>query len=227
MDYNTSRNKLVIPEYGRNVQKMVEHCKSMEDRTKRSEFANYIVKIMSNLNAGSGTYGDNNQKLWDHLYIISNFDLDVDTPYAMPEKDKISAKPKPMSYSDNKIRYRTYGRNLAGIIAKACEFEEGEEKDALIRLIAINLKRAYLTWNRSSVEDEHIKADLLKMSKGKLSVPDDFEFPSTNEIIGRKKPVVSNQKNYQSKSNYKQKTSRYDNNRPSRSNTASNRKKTN
>lgn len=227
MDYNTSRNRLIIPEYGRNVQKMVEHCKSMEDRQKRTDFANFIVKVMSNLNAGSGTYGDNNQKLWDHLYIISNFDLDVDTPYAMPEKDKISAKPKPMAYSDNKIRYRTYGRNLAGIIEKAIAYEDGEEKTALIRLIAINLKRAYLTWNRSSVDDDHIKSDLLKMSNGKLSVPDDFEFPSTNDIIGRKKPAMSNQKSYQSKGNYKQKTNRYDSNRPSRSNNPTNRKRTN
>lgn len=231
MDYNTSRNKLLIPEYGRNVQKMVEYAKSIEDRDKRTESAKYIVKVMANLNSQAGTYGDYNQKIWDHLYIISDFDLDVDSPYPMPEEDKIAAKPKPMAYADDNLKFRTYGRNLQGIIDKACEFEEGEEKQALIKLIAYNLKKTYLTWNRTSVDDDHIKDDLVRMSGGKLSVPDDFVFPSTQEIIGNKKTTGSQQKGgYQSKSNnkFKQKTGRYDNNRSSgRSNYTSNRKRTN
>lgn len=230
MDYNTSRNKLVIPEYGRNVQKMVEHAMSIEDRDKRTESATYIVKVMANLNSSAGTFGDYNQKIWDHLYIISNFSLDVDSPYPMPEKDKIAAKPKPMEYADDKLKYRTYGRNLQGIIQKAIEFEDGEEKTALIKLIAYNLKKTYLTWNRTSVDDEHIKDDLVRMSDGKLSVPDDFVFPTTLEILGNKRPKDNQQKAYQSKSNnrYKQKTGRNDSNRQSgRSNYTSNRKRTN
>lgn len=233
MDYNTSRNKLVIPEYGRNVQKMVEYAKSIEDRDKRTESAKYIVKVMGNLNSQAGTYGDYNQKIWDHFYIIANFDLDVDSPYPMPDQDKIAAKPKPMEYADDNLKFRTYGRNLQGIIDKAIEFEEGEEKQALIKLIAYNLKKTYLTWNRTSVDDDHIKDDLVRMSGGKLSVPEDFVFPSTQEIIGNKKHKDSQQKSYQSKSTnkYKPKTGRYDNSRTSstnsRSNYSTNKRRTN
>jgi len=199
MEYNTTRNKLVIPEYGRNVQKLVEFALTLEDKEERSKLAHYIVRIMMNYNAGSG-YGDTELKVWDHLYIISDFKLDVDSPFPIPDEEKIASPPKPMAYSDSSIRFRTYGKNLEKIIKIAIDFEDGEEKDALVRLIAHNLKRAYLTWNRTSVDDDQIKDDLYRMSNGKLSVPEDFVFQSTHEIIGKKK----NQKD--------QKTNNYRNN---------------
>jgi hypothetical protein len=203
MDYNTSRNKLLIPEYGRNVQKLIEFALSMDDKTERTQLAHYIAQIMLNFNNGAHNI-ESEQKVWDHLFVISDYKLDVDSPYPMPNREKRAEKPNRVPYTDKKIRYRTYGRNLEGIIKKAIELEEGEEKDALIRLVAYNLKRAYLNWNRTSVDDEQIKDDLYRMSEGKLSVPDDYEFPSTYDILGRKKNKAkeSPQRNQRSKPKY-------------------------
>ncbi len=139
MDYNTSRNKLLIPEYGRNVQKLVELAISLEDKTERTQLAHYIVQIMLNFNNGAHNI-ESEQKVWDHLFIISDFQLDVDAPYPMPDKNKIARKPNRVPYSDKSIRQKTYGRNMEAIIHEAIKFEEGEEKDALIRLIAYSLK---------------------------------------------------------------------------------------
>lgn len=216
MDYNTSRNKLVIAEYGRNVQKMVEYAITLEDREKRNELAKYIVRIMTQMHVSSGSYGDYTHKIWDHLFIISGFKLDVDSPYPMPDKEKIESKPRVIEYSDGRIRHRTYGRNIEKIIDKAIELEPGEEKDALIRLIANNLKKAFLLWNSASVDDQQILKDLERMSGGKLTVPEGYEFPSTTELIGKRKNYSKdNKKNQQNKgrdqkSNYR-KSGRSDN----------------
>ncbi len=199
MDYNTSRNKLVIPEYGRNVQKMVEQILDTEDREKRNQMAFAVVRIMGSMNAVGGTYGDMEQKVWDHLYIISDFRLDVDAPYPMPDRNKIMARPKPLDYTDGSIRLRTYGRLLEAIIKKAIEMEDGEEKDALIRLVAYNMKKSYLTWNRITVDDEQIKDDFIRLSGGKLEIPADYEFPSSQEILGKKKIKEGNARPVQNK----------------------------
>jgi len=191
MDYNTSRNKLLIPEYGRNVQKLIEYALTIESKEERTQLAHYIVQIMLNFNNGAHNI-ESEQKVWDHLFLISDYQLDIDSPYPMPDKEKKAIKPRRVPYADNGIRNRTYGRNMEAIIQVAVDFDEGEEKDALIRLIAYNLKRSYLNWNRTSVDDEQIKDDLYKMSGGKLSVPDDFEFPSTHEILGKKRKAKDN-----------------------------------
>jgi hypothetical protein len=187
MEYNTKRNRLVIPEYGRNVQKMVEYAITLEDKEKRNELAKQIVKIMTQMHISSGSYGDYTHKIWDHLFIISDFLLDVDAPYPLPDKSKIEKDPKPIEYSDGKIRHRTYGRNLQKIIQKAIEWEEGEEKEALVKLIANNLKKAYLNWNSSSVDDEQIVKDLDKLSGGKLKLPEGYVFPTSYDLVGKKK----------------------------------------
>ena len=215
MDYNTSRNKLVIPEYGRNVQKMVEYAITLEDKEKRNELANYIVRIMTQMHISAGYYGDYTHKIWDHLFIISDFNLDVDSPYPMPDREKIESKPQPIEYSDGRIKFRTYGRNLERIIEKAIELEPGEEKEALITLIANNLKKAYLMWNSSSIDDTQIIKDLERMSGGKLSLPEGYEFPSTTDLIGKRKYTKDNKKTSQNKgrdqkSNYR-KSNRSDN----------------
>jgi len=178
---------MVILEYGRNVQKMIEHALTIEDREERNELARQIVRIMTQMQVGSGSYGDNAHKTWDHMFIISDFKLDVDGPYPMPDRETIKAKPEPIEYSDKRIRFKTYGRNLEKIVQKAIDFEEGEEKEALIKLIAHNLKKAYLNWNRNSVDDEQILEDLNRISDGKLKLPEGYELPSTHELIGRKK----------------------------------------
>lgn len=210
MEYNTSRNQISVPEYGRNVQKIVEYAISIEDREERTQLAKYLVRMMSQMDTSSGNYGDNEQKIWDHLFIISDYKLDVDAPYPMPDKEKILAKPKPMSYTDDKLRFRTYGRNLENIIAVAIEMEEGEQKTDLVKMIAHNLKKAYLTWNKASVDDEQIRKDLDRMSQGRLVLPDDYVFPSANDLVGKRKPFVKNNNNKNNsgkntKSNYNNK----------------------
>jgi hypothetical protein len=199
MEYNTSRNKLEIPEYGRNVQKMVEQILDTEDREKRNQMASAVVRIMAGMNAVGGTYGDMEQKVWDHLYIISDFRLDVDAPYPMPDKNKIMARPKPLEYAEGGIRLRTYGRNLEDIIKIAIGMENGDEKTALIQLVAYNMKKSYLTWNRLTVDDEQIKDDFIRLSGGKLEIPADYEFPTTQDILGKKKIKEGNTKSVQSK----------------------------
>jgi hypothetical protein len=221
MDYNTSRNKLLIPEYGRNVQKLIELAISLEDKTERTQLAHYIVQIMLNFNSGVHNI-ESEQKVWDHLFIISDFQLDVEAPYPLPDKNKIAQKPNRVPYSDKNIRHKTYGRNMEAIIQEAIKFEEGEEKDALVRLIAYNLKRAYLSFNRTSVDDDQIKDDLYRMSEGKLSVPDDYVFPSTQEILGKRKPALKSKDNYQRNKKFQPR-----NQKTSRSSYSQNRRRTN
>ncbi len=185
IDYNTTRNKLVISEYGRNIQKMIEYAVTIEDREKRTQAAHVIVNVMAQMNAQVKDTVDFEQKLWDHLHIISNFSLDVDCPYPAPTKNEIEAKPERVPYQDNNIKYKHYGRNLEMIIEKAIALEDGEEKDAFIQTIANHLKKSYLNWNRDSVNDELILQHLEILSQGKLEMPANARLISTGDVVAR------------------------------------------
>lgn len=187
MEYNTTRDKMIIAEYGRNVQKLVNYAIEIEDREKRTKFAKVIVQIMGQMNPGIRDTGDFRHKLWDHLHIISDFRLDVDAPYDRPTKTMLETKPEKLEYDTNDIRYKMYGSNIVKIIDKTIEFEEGEEKDALVHAIANHLKKSYLNWNRESVDDEQIFEHLKVLSKSKLTLNDDLSLNSTNEILARNK----------------------------------------
>jgi hypothetical protein len=210
MEYNTTRNKLNISEYGRNVQKLVNLAKTIEDREQRTKFAKVIVGIMGQINPTIRDSGDFKHKLWDHLFIIADFDLDVDAPYPMPSEEVLTRKPTRLSYGGRNIRYRMYGSNITKIIEKAMEFEEGPEKDALIHAIANHLKKSYLSWNRESVDDEQIFEHLETLSKGNLKLKDELKLNTTNEILSRNKkkkttqdkPVKGQQKKYKKKKQY-------------------------
>ena len=187
MEYNSQREHLIIPEYGRNIQKMVNYAKTIEDREKRNEAAKFIVSVMGSMNQQNKDAGDYRQTLWDHLFIISKFELDVDSPYPMPEKESLTRKPDKVLYSDNRIRFRHYGKNIEAIIKKAIEFEDGPEKDALIHAIANHLKKSYLNWNRESVDDVAIEKHLEILSEGKLSLSENQTLTSTSDILARNK----------------------------------------
>lgn len=187
MEYNTSRDKMKISEYGRNVQKLVEMAKTIEDRDQRTKFTKVIVGIMGQMNPTIRDSGDFRHKLWDHLHIIANFELDVDSPYPLPSRDILEIKPHKLSYGNRKIRYKMYGGNIVKIIDKAQDFEEGEEKDALIHAIANHLKKSYLSWNRESVDDDQIFEHLETLSKGELKLKDELKLNTTNEILSRNK----------------------------------------
>lgn len=187
MEYNSQREQLIIPEYGRNIQKMVDYAKTIEDRKKRTETAKFIVSVMASMNQQNRDAGDYKQTLWDHLFIISKFELDVDSPYPMPAKEILGRKPEKVEYSDNRIRFRHYGKNIEAIIKKAIEFEDGPEKEALIHAIANHLKKSYLNWNRESVDDVAIEKHLEILSGGKLSLSEDHTLTSTSDILARNK----------------------------------------
>lgn len=203
MEYNTTRNKLKISEYGRNVQKLVNLAKTIEDREQRTKFAKVIVQIMGQMNPQIRDSGDFRHKLWDHLHIIANFELDVDSPYPQPSKEALYAKPEKLEYSQNQIRYKMYGANIAKIIEKAKNFEEGPERDALIHAIANHLKKSYLNWNRESVDDEQIFEHLKTLSRDDLKLKDELKLNTTNEILSRNKKKKPDPKKQQGKPQYK------------------------
>ncbi len=169
-DYNTSRNKLILPEYGRNIQKMVEHILTMQDREDRNRLAQAVIIIMGNMNPHLRDINDFKHKLWDHLAIMANFKLDIDFPYDIPQPEEFAEKPRQVSYSNSDIRYRHYGHIVEDLIREAIKLPEGDDRDTLTRLIANHMKKSYLAWNRDSVTDEIIFNDLHELSGKKLSV---------------------------------------------------------
>ena len=182
MEYNTSLSKLIIPEYGRNVQKMVHSIIDIEDREKRNHQAKSIIEVMGNLNPHLRDVPDFKHKLWDHLFIMSDFHLDVDSPYDRPSKESFEEKPEMLKYSDNNIKFRHYGKILPLIIKRTIDLDEGEYKDFLVFTIANHMKKSYLTWNKANVEDEVILKHLSQMSDDKLSMKETFKLSSFSDV---------------------------------------------
>ncbi|MDR0972102.1 MAG: DUF4290 domain-containing protein [Bacteroidales bacterium] len=214
MDYNTKRSQLIIPEYGRNIQKMVEYALTIEDRDKRTAYANLIVTAMCGVNPEAKNIVDYKHKLWDHLYIISNYKLDVDSPYPMPDREKRLAPPEPLNYKDNNIKYGTYGSLIEKMIEEVIKMEDGEEKQAIIALIAQQLKKFYLQYNRDSVDDDLILKHFEELSKGLLKLNEDFKLNTTKNILSKNnKKKTNNNNKHQQNNNINKK---YSNNSPNR-----------
>ena len=172
LDYNTEREKLAMPEYGRSVLKMVEQLKEIEDRGKRSEQARAVVKSMELLNPS--VHADENweHKLWDHLYIIADFDLDIDSPYPVPVKEEFNYSPMTIPLKTRPVKATHYGRNIESIIDLIAEESDGEQKTAMIRQLAIYMRQQYLIWNKDSVADQTIFDDIEKLSDYRIKVPE-------------------------------------------------------
>jgi hypothetical protein len=190
-DYNTQRKKMALPEYGRNVQKMVDHIKTIEDRDERNRAAKTIISIMGNLNPHLRDIVDFKHKLWDHLALIASFELDIDSPYPVPEPSKFVEKPKPVPYRQGEIRYLHYGRIIELMIDAASEMEEGDAKEYLTTLIVNQMKKSYITWNRSQVADEVIIENMKVLSKGRLKMTDGVKILEVRELIPpvKRKPL--------------------------------------
>lgn len=167
-DYNTKREKLILPEYGRNVQKLVKHLFNIQSREERNRYAQALIQVMGNLNPHLRDTEDFKHKLWDHLAIISEFKGDYDSPYPIPTPEIISEKPKKVPYGTTDLRYKHYGKNVERLIKKACQMPEGEEKQAFIMIVANLMKRFYYVWNKESVTDEVIINDLKELSDGQI-----------------------------------------------------------
>lgn len=185
MEYNTQQPKLRMSEYGRNIQKMIDFALALENRDERNNAAQAIITIMGQLNPHLRDVTDFKHKLWDHLFIISNFKFDVDSPYPKPTPETFQTKPEKVKYPSRDIRYKHYGKAVEALIRKAVEMEDGEMKTALVEQLAHMMKRFYLTWNRDSVNDELIVQHIVELSKGKLKLADNFRFKYTNDIIGK------------------------------------------
>jgi hypothetical protein len=184
MDYNTDLPQLIIPEYGRNIQKMLDFAITVADREERNKVARAIIDVMGQLNPHLRDVTDFKHKLWDHLFIISDFKLDVDSPYPKPTRETFQTKPELLKYPHKDIRYKHYGKTVEQIIEKAKEFPDGDEKTELINQIANLMKRSYLNWNRDSVNDEVIIKQLEELSKGQLKA-DISVLKSTQTFVPR------------------------------------------
>ncbi len=170
MEYNTELSKLIIPEYGRNVQRMVEYLMTIDDKEKRNHQANAVIEVMGNLNPHLRDVPHFKHKLWDHLFIMSEFKLDVDTPYEKPLEEELVKKPDPMEYPQSRIRLRHFGKNILKMIDKASEVEDETIQNEMALAICNHMKKSYVSWNNSSVEDAVILNQFNKMAEGKVSI---------------------------------------------------------
>ena len=184
MDYNTNRDKLELPEYGRNVQEMVAIIKNTPDREERNRLAKSTIQLMGNMNPQLRDVADYKHKLWDHLAVIAKFDLDIDSPYPLPTQAEIHQKPMKMKYSNpDEIRFKHYGKILEDMVRKATQYPDGEEKDALIATVANQMKKSFLTWNRETVSDDVIFSDLLAIACNRLKIPEGLKLKDSREIL--------------------------------------------
>lgn len=188
MEYNTQQPHLIIPEYGRNIQGMIEYCCTIKNKEERNLCARAIIQVMGQLNPHLRDVADFTHKLWDHLFIISQFKLQVDSPYPKPSPETFQEKPKRLTYPSGKIKYKHYGKTIEGIIKKARSLKDGPEKEELTRLIANHLKKSYINWNKDTVTDDVIFKNLKELSDGELKMDETAVLSSAQELRGPSKP---------------------------------------
>lgn len=197
-EYNTQRERLPLPEYGRSVQNMVDHALTIEDRAERQRCANTIINIMGGMFPHLRDVPDFKHKLWDHLAIMSGFKLDIDYPYEIVKKDCLDVKPERIPYQNSRIRYRHYGRFVEKLIQKAVEYPEGEEKEQLIRLIANHMKKDFIAWNKDTVEDRKIFDDIEEYSHGAIHLDESvMQLSQQRNFVQRKQRPSNNNNNGQ------------------------------
>ena len=189
--YNTEREKLRMPEYGRNVLEMASQLKDIEDKAKRSEQAKAVVKVMETLNPQVHLQENYEQKLWDHLYLIAGLDLDIDAPYPAPVIEDMNSKPEIIPLKKKPVKANHYGRNIESIIELITQEPEGEVKTAMIRSLAIYMRQQYLIWNKDSVADETIFNDIEKLSNGRITVPEGMSLSKIAESASFSRPTMS------------------------------------
>jgi hypothetical protein len=178
LEYNSEREHLIIPEYGRHLQKLIEQATSIEDEVERNKAAKYIIQVMGSLNPHLRDVPDFQHKLWDQLFIMSDFKLKADSPYPIPSREVLQLRPDVLNYPQNFPKYRYYGNNIKYMIDVANRWEEGEMKSALVKVIANHMKKSYLSWNKDTVKDDVIFEHLYELSDGKLNL-----IQSTEELL--------------------------------------------
>lgn len=183
MDYNTQRKQLMLPEYGRIIQQMVDYCCTIEDKEERKKAASAVIVIMGNANPHLRDVSDFKHKLWDHLAIMSDFKLDIDWPYPLPDKEVLNTKPERLPYSDNKFKFKHYGKFIEQILKKINEVEEEEKKNALIEIMANHMKRSFITWKREQISDETIFKELMLLTNNSVEAPEGLKLSDFKEIL--------------------------------------------
>jgi len=189
LEYNGERPHLIIPEYGRHIQKLIDHCILIEDVEERNKMAKAIVDVMGNLQPHLRDVPDFKHKLWDQLFIMSDFKLEVESPYEKPEREVLQAKPEALAYPKSASKYRFYGNNIQTMIDVALTWEKGEAREALYFAIANHMKKCYLNWNKDTVDDKVIFKHLIELSKGEIDLTD------TKETLSEVKDLLRKRKN--------------------------------
>jgi hypothetical protein len=188
-DYNSTRNKLILSEYGRNVQNMVKYIVALPTLEERNRYAQVVIDLMGFLNPHLRDVADFKHKLWDHLHIISDFKIEVDSPYPKPSPEAIHMRPQPLRYPHQRIKYKHYGKTIEMMIEKAKGIDEPERKKHMVQSIANFMKMAYVQWNKDSVTDESILSDLAAMSGGELKIDENINL---NRVEYRPAPQINN-----------------------------------
>lgn len=188
MEYPTLQGKLIMPEYGRNIQQMIQHAMTIEDREERTRCVRSIINTMGNLFPYLRDVNDFKHKLWDHVAIMSDFKLDIDFPYETLKQENLYSRPEKIPYKYNKIRYMHYGRTLEDMIDKVGEIPEGELRNELIRLIANQMKKCFLSWNKETVDNKKIFDDLKELSHGKIDITEEImKLVESRDVLSPKK----------------------------------------
>lgn len=210
LEYNSEREHLIIPEYGRHLQKMVNYAKSRETKEERNKLAKAIISVMGNLQPHLRDVPDFQHKLWDQLFIIADFELDADSPYEKPSREVLTERPEPLNYPQNHPKYRFYGNNIKTMIDVANTWEEGELKEALVYTIANHMKKCFLNWNKDTVEDDVIFQHLIELSGGKINLlGSEEDLTDSSSLMRSKKKYGSNKKTHHKKSNTNRNRKRY------------------
>ena len=209
LEYNTEREHLIIPEYGRHLQKMINYAKSRETKEERNKLAKAIISVMGNLQPHLRDVPDFQHKLWDQLFIMSDFKLDADSPFPKPSEEELKSRPEPLRYPQNHPKYRFYGNNIKTMIDVAVTWEEGEMREALVYTIANHMKKCYLNWNKDTVEDDVIFDHLFELSEGKINLKNSDEDLTDASSLMRSKSKFSKNNSKKSKKKYSNNRKRY------------------
>ncbi len=213
LEYNTEREHLIIPEYGRHMQKMITHAKTRETKEERNKLVKAIISVMGNMQPHLRDVPDFQHKLWDQLFIMADFDIDVDSPYPKPSREELYARPDTLEYPQNFPKYRFYGNNIKTMIDVANTWEDGEMKEALVYTIANHMKKCFLNWNKDTVEDYIIFNHLFELSDGKINLKESEEDLSDSTSLMRSKKKYTNTNTTTKKTHYKKSNSNTNQNR--------------
>lgn len=199
MEYNTSLNKLILPEYGRNVQKLVEQAVEIKDKEERGKFIDGIINHMGNMYPYLRDLKDFKHKIWDHFVIISKFKLSEDSPFPVPESTTFSGDPEKIPYKNKNFRYKHFGKNIIDMLTYASNLKEGEEKNILTALLANHMKKLYLTWSKDQVDDSFIFQKISELTNGKLEVNEDIVLSASGNLVSKKPTKKYSDKKYSGK----------------------------